>query len=339
MRSGTPKRKDPALRSSIAVLVAAGLAGALVLGAWIPSRWHIPMAMVIGVLAMAATSFKLNGLWRIQRNRVNRDLGNLRDELAQSQRILSDLRQLAITTNEGLARLEARAHNDEVRIRQVAQLAKKAAEHAEFLATRAEAAPAGGNRNFPQSRPEVSQVRPTSGTKHIGRLAASVSPDSDRSRKIHQAIEYGNSQDSTTPVAAVIGTQRLATFLEMQGTIPELLVPGYAVSRLTALAPVTVVVEEAAFGEGAWFGANSSHGTVLFEELCEIARVAKLRGIPIYVIRARRRTDVYSAEIRQLCDYSFPSQEFKIEWGVDADLGIMRHLQNYAVPEKNMELK
>ena len=321
---------------------------ALVLGLVIPVSWQIPVIIVsialplllIAVpfermlarrrkvsMALSRNSSEQVDRLTLQRSRDNQAIASMVQEVSDSIKKLDDK----------LARLEGRAHTEEMRIRGVGQLAKKAADNSEALLARSlELQKIEDLANEEMARPESSVVVTALGPKPIGRLAAAVAPDPSRSAKLLRAMNYKRrvSGDGPLPIA-VVGTPSLISYLWDNSYAPESLYPSLSEAQIRRSKASMLLIEGRAFSKGPWYGAEGPAGTTLFEEIRETCMLAKDRKIPVYFIDSLKRPNVYTTRLREMSSLVFPADEFDEGWMNGVNVGIMGELQQYALGEGN----
>lgn len=359
------------VRWALWVLPPATVFIAVILGVWTPGHWQLPLVIIVGSIVVSLIGIIALRMLRSHNAKLTRIARNVAEIRADNARLSSTIHtlmhdvegrsqqsvealsglvqragkdemrmrqigQLALRAAEGASRLEARAHNDEMRMRHVGQLAKKAAEAGEKVSKLYETAQNGiQGSGRAEARPATSAVKVLSTNKAIGRLAAAVGDDRERAEKLHQALDFATSREKNgLSSVAVIGTSRLACYLTERGTVSSALMPGYSVTQLIATPAPVLVIEERAFLNGPWFGADSPQGSRQFDEIRELCGEALSRGIAVYVVRALGQSNIYSKSIRDL-GYVFPSTEFEEPWAIGAELGLMQDLQEYATREWN----
>lgn len=311
------------------VLLAFSTTFGLIVGIFVPTDWHIPTLIVVAMPFTALAAWRVFLLLRTH----SQNQAALIKWARATEKETAEFRRVVEKLYEGVTRIEGRAHSDEVRMRQVGQLAKKAAETGEELLLKASVS---GINTDPgcNVRPEVSVL--SSGGKAIGRLAAAVRADPERHKKLGQALAWGSGRNKEQDLAvALVGTANLAEFVANRGYATHQLTPGVDSALRLTPPPIALVIEEAVFRNGPWSGTDRPQGTALLEELRRTCEVAKSRGISVYLVKSSGSQRIYTRYIRELAEYSFPSAEFSEPWASEMAFGLMGELQEYA--ERNPE--
>lgn len=289
----------------VSAVVVGGLGSVLVTGWLLEQRWHTPVTLALLTLIGSLVLVTLQRHFHIIHSRINSTHDN---HVAKANANMAEVSELHTLVTG----IERQNHANEIRLRQLGQITNVMVADIQQSATADKENEARLRqigqivKKIQESQPETSPYVPmaqrlhTIGQVTAGRLAAAVSTDASRSDRLLMSLER-----DTVPLLAngsgrkvgVIGTSELHDVLGSLGIQSCSYFPSLSVAQNKNYAPSAVIIEEAALSSGAWAGALSSGGLLLYDEICQILGWAETRGIPAYFIRNTGIPDIQTNDL------------------------------------------
>jgi hypothetical protein len=109
-------------------------------------------------------------------------------------------------------------------------------------------------------------------------------------------------------------------------------------AQVEKLAGSAIILEDGAFLAGTWFGADSAAGTLLANEILRTLTFCRKQGIPIYVIRTRRDSNIYMTDFESAADVVISGRKFMEDWSEDYEFGLLGSIRSFVETKKEVLL-
>jgi hypothetical protein len=114
----------------------------------------------------------------------------------------------------------------------------------------------------------------------------------------------------------------------------EVLYPSTLAAQVGKLDCSAIIVDDAAFLAGTWFGADSAGGTLLANEILRTLTFCKEHGIPIYFIRTRRDSNTYTIDFEMAADFVISGRSSMEDWPEDYEFGLLGSIASFVDKKK-----
>ncbi|WP_445154084.1 hypothetical protein ACTWLI_12130 [Arthrobacter sp. Hor0625] len=172
------------------------------------------------------------------------------------------------------------------------------------------------------------------GTKKVaGRLAAAVAQDGDRQAEILRFLGSPPAPDSTRRAIFTVVGHDLRELLLSEYHV-EVLSPSTIMAQLRTGNGTTVVLDDAAFAGGVWYGVDAASGTPLADTLLAALAWCKEAGVPVYFVRRLAASNVYTQDISAASDVVVDKTGFDAEWTEDYEFGLLGKLSGFIVDKE-----
>ncbi|MFF2029712.1 hypothetical protein [Arthrobacter sp. NPDC058192] len=162
----------------------------------------------------------------------------------------------------------------------------------------------------------------------IGRQAAAVEDDLSRQSRIHGYLGVPSAAPWGGRIIYTIVGRELHRHLGDAHAL-ESLRPSTIAAQIAGGSGSALVVDDNAFTSGAWFGADSAAGTLLAEEILGALAACRSAGTPVYFVRTRRESDIYTPALEAASDVVFSDRSTMDEWTEDYTFGLLRSLETF----------
>lgn len=190
-------------------------------------------------------------------------------------------------------------------------------------------APAAERTNPAAERTKsVPTAAPTAG-RAVGRLAAAVTDDRDRQAKILRYLGAPVTAPWGGRVVYSIMGQELYRYLGDAHAL-EPLRPSTIAAQIANGRGSALVIDDSAFTDGIWFGADSAAGTLLANEILRALAECRSQGMPAYFVRTRLEADIYTTDFEAAADVVFSERSSLAEWTEDYRFGLLTSLEAFA---------
>ena len=238
---------------------------------------------------------------------------------------------MAVTAVSQLVRLrwlqETEARKARSRFRELRDLLARPSTPVQKASTPAQQAPK--KAVVPAEKQKPAAPAASSAGRAIGRLAAAVEDDRDRQTRILGYL----GEPPTAPwggriIYSIVGRE-LDRYLGDTHAL-EFLRPSTIAAQIARGRGSALVIDDTAFTSGIWFGADSAAGTPLANEILQALAECRSRGIPVYLVKTRRESDVYTPAFEADSDVVFSDRTSLDGWNEDYTFGLLAALQTFA---------
>jgi hypothetical protein len=238
---------------------------------------------------------------------------------------------MAVTAVSQLVRLrwlqETEARKARSRFRELRDLLARASTPVQKASTPAQQAPKKAAVPAEKQKP-IAPAAPSAG-RAIGRLAAAVEDDRDRQTRILRYLGVPPTAPWGGRIVYSIVGRELDRFLGDTHAL-EFLRPSTIAAQIARGRGSALVIDDTAFTSGIWFGADSAAGTPLANEIFQALAECRSRGIPVYLVKTRRESDVYTPAFEADSDVVFSDRTSLDGWTEDYTFGLLAALQTFA---------
>ncbi|WP_264354281.1 hypothetical protein [Pseudarthrobacter sp. MM222] len=183
-----------------------------------------------------------------------------------------------------------------------------------------------------EKKKPVSPATPSPG-RAIGRLAAAVEDDRDRQARILSYLGVPPAAPWGGRIVYAIMGRELDRYLGDTHAL-EFLRPSTIGAQIASGSGSALVIDDSAFTSGIWFGADSAAGTPLANEILPALAECRSRGIPVYFVKTRRESDIYTLDFEAASDVVFSDRPSLDEWTEDYTFGLLASLEAFAKMKK-----
>lgn len=166
-----------------------------------------------------------------------------------------------------------------------------------------------------------------------GRSAAAVADDGRRQSQILRHLAPSPMQDRGGRLVCAIAGRELRKHLADSFAL-EVLYPSTLAAQVGKLDCSAIIVDDAAFLAGTWFGADSAGGTLLANEILRTLTFCKEHGIPIYFIRTRRDSNTYTIDFEMAADFVISGRSSMEDWPEDYEFGLLGSIASFVDKKK-----
>ena len=178
----------------------------------------------------------------------------------------------------------------------------------------------------------ATEVKSKPTAQSAGRLAADQVMSGDPTEKLRAVMASG--RDRHLRKIAMVGDGSTHEALSIVGEV-TIISPGQLQSSLEAETSY-LVIDEAAFGSGAWADADDAQQSGVMLRLLELIRDAREKGIVILLV-SRCRAAHYSATLQELSDVVVEDGQSDLKWNDDVYLPVLSQLLNLTNQRNNDE--
>lgn len=196
----------------------------------------------------------------------------------------------------------------------------------------------GGNRKHraseslrrqPQSRKYAQpMVGSSPGAPLVGRVAAGVPETGYRHAKLNEMLNQLDPNPSKTRILGILSASfksRLVADFEV-----EELSPGILHEQIYHSVARIIIIDEEAFRQGPWYGADSAAGTLLCAQLSEAIEMARNADIAIWYVATGATPNPYTNEIRDAATGVFGFNAKDASWNENFGVLLPEIIEEYA---------
>lgn len=180
---------------------------------------------------------------------------------------------------------------------------------------------------FPENRKSAAPPAGSAG-RAVGRLAAAVEDDQQRQSRIQSYLGAPPAAPWGGRIIYSIMGRELNRYLGATHAL-EPLRPCTIAAQIASGSGTAVVVDDSAFTSGIWFGADSAAGTLLANEILQALTACRSAGTPVYFVRIRRESNVYTLDFEAASDVVFSDRSSMDEWTEDYKFGLLTSLETF----------
>lgn len=322
----------------VSAVVVGGLGGVLATGWLLDQRWHTPVTLALLMLIGSLVLVTMQRHARIMISRINSTHDS---HVAKANANIAEVSELHTL----VTRIERQNHANEIRLRQLGQITNLIEANTQQSATADKENEARLRqigqivKKIQESQTDSSKYVPmaqrlhTVGQVTAGRLAAAVSTDASRSDRLLMSLErdtFPQQANGSGRKIGIIGTSELHDVLGSIGIQLCSYFPSLSVAQNKNYVPSAVIIEEAALSSGAWTGALSSGGLLLYDEICQILGWAETRGIPAYFIRNTGIPDIQTNDLVSQTVTITGDMNLEEVWSEGMPFAFLETLRNYS---------
>lgn len=169
-----------------------------------------------------------------------------------------------------------------------------------------------------------------------GRLAAAVSEDGRRQGKLLRHLALPTPSAAAGRTLFIVAGKELRRYLNGSHTM-EALHPSTIMAQVENSSGSALILEDSAFVAGPWFGADSAAGTLLANELLKIFAICQMQEIPVYFVRTRRDSNIYTKDFEANADLVMSAQK-SLDWTEDYEFGLLGSLSSFVDMKKELPI-